>query len=155
MTTIKVEIEGMQQFRKSINSLADQIQNPPAHLMRRLGETSIEDIDRRFMTAGYNTWPPLAHETVLRKHGNSFILIDTGAMFQSTRISGTEKNAVEVDVPYGGKHHDPDVPAIHQHGRGHVPQRKIIDVTPQLETALTDTLQKWVEDMVMAMGKAM
>ena len=155
MPSIKIEIDGMERFHRSVNSLADQIVNPPAKLMRRLGETAIEDIDKRFMTAGYGTWPPLAPSTVAKKHGNSFILIDTGAMFQSTRISGTEKDAVEVDVPYGGAKHNPKVPGYHQHGTGRTPQRKIIDVTPQLESALTDSLETWVIDMAKAFGKGM
>ena len=154
MPTIKIEIDGMQKFRKALNSLGDQIQNPPEKLMRRLGETSIEDIDQRFMTAGYGTWPPLAPSTIAKK-GHGFILIDSGAMFQSSRISGMERNAVEVDVPYGGPEHNPDVPSIHQHGKGHIPQRKIIEVTPKLTQALTDTLTRWLMEMVMAFGKGM
>ena len=154
MPTISIEVNGLQSFRKSLHSLADEINNPPAHALHRIGEAGLEDIDQRFMTAGYNTWQPLAPETVAKK-GNSFILIDSGAMFQSSRIVLTGKNSVQVDVPYGGRNHDPEVPARHQHGGKHLPQRKIIEVTPQLNKRLTDALMLWVLDMVKAFRRAM
>ena len=154
MPDISISIENLQQVQFGLNNLAAQIQDPGEKLLNRLGETAIEDIDQRFMTRGYGTWPPLSPATIARKHGNAMVLIDTGAMFQSTRMNRMSEGQISVEVPYGGKDHDPDVPKKHQEGIG-VPQRKIIEVTPKLTEALNNTVGKWIIDMLMAFGKAM
>jgi len=152
MPTFDYDMSGMAGARKAIHNLAEQIENPPAKMIHRLGEASLEDVDKRFMTRGYNTWPADSEETI-KKKGQAMVLIDTGAMYNSARISGWTRNSITVDVPYGGKNHDPDVPRYHQSGTKHMPQRKIIEVTRKLNLALTDVLKKWVEDMIMAFGK--
>ena len=154
MPTIEVDMSGFDGSRKALHNLASQINNPGEKLMRRLGESSLDDVDQRFMTRGYNTWAPDSESTI-KKKGHGMVLIDSGVMYASAKMSKMTQNEVEIDVPVGGKKHDPMVPIYHQKGTKRMPQRKIIEVTPRLEKSLTDTLQKWVEDMIMAFGKAM
>jgi hypothetical protein len=120
--------------------------------MRRLGEVSLDDVTERFMDRGHGTWAPDSEETVKRK-GNAMVLIDTGAMYASAEVFHPKKNTVGVIVPYGGRNHSPDVPKFHQYGTSKMPQRKIVEVTPQLNTSLMVAMQKWVDDMIMAFVK--
>lgn len=147
-----MKVTGLENVEKAVNNLAEKIASPDTHLMTRLGEAAIEDIDRRFMTRGYNTWPALKPATIARKHSD-FVLIETGAMYASTKITALTRGSVTVGVPSGGKNHSPDVPGYHQHGTRHTPQRKIIEVTPRLMTALTDAVELWVQDMIKAFKK--
>ena len=149
MITVDVQAPGLEQMGKAMNSLADKIANPDAQLMRRLGDACLEDIDKRFMTRGYGTWPSLAPSTIKRK-GNDFILIDSGVMFSSVKVGAVLPGSVQVNVPVGGKRHDPNVPGYHQSGTRRMPQRKIIEITPQLLSGLAATVQLWVSDMIKA-----
>jgi hypothetical protein len=153
--TITINVTGLDEARKTVITLADKIANPDLNLMKRIGDTVVDDIDEKFMTRGYGTWPPLKSSTIKHKKGNSMVLIDTGAMFGSTRIKAVKEGQVEVDVPYGGAGHDPDVPIYHQRGTRKMPQRKIAEVTPLLIEKVVATVKKWVEEMVMAAGKEM
>lgn len=154
MTTINIKVINLDNVQKALDNLTEKINNPPEQLMRRLGETAIEDIDQRFMTRGYGTWAPLKPSTIKRK-GNSMVLIDTGAMLSSVNISKLTQDSVEVDVPFGGKTRNPKVPVFHQEGTKRMPQRKIIEVTPRLKQALASTLEKWVSDITKAFAKGM
>lgn len=150
---IEVNISGVEDVRKAVNNLAEKIENPERNLMIRVGDAVVDDIDERFMSRGYGTWPPLKPSTIARKKGNAMVLIDTGAMYASTRIKNVTQNTVEVDVPFGGARHDPKVPYYHQKpGRR---QRKIIDITPALKAKLVAVVKKWVEDMAEAFNHGM
>lgn len=155
MATIKITVTNLENVEKVMNNLVEQISNPPEQLMRRIGETAIDDIEKRFMTRGYGTWAPLKPETIARKKGNSMVLIDTGAMFSSLKIAKLSEGSVEVDVPFGGKNHSERVPGFHQKGTSRMPSRKIIEVTPQLTMALKATVNRWVADMIKAYRKGM
>lgn len=152
--TIKVTVTNLDNVMKALNNLGDMIQHPDDKLMRRLGDTSIEDVEQRFMTRGYGTWAPLSEETIKRKHSD-FVLIDSGAMFNSKTMELLQPGVVVVKVPYGGKKHDPRIPEFHQQGTSRMPQRKIIEKTPQLVNALARTLSMWVSDMIKAFSKRM
>jgi hypothetical protein len=151
---ITVEATNFENVHKSLHNLAEQISHPNEQIMRRLGETAMEDIEKRFMTRGYGTWPPLAPSTIKKKK-DDFVLIETGAMFSSTKIEFGQPGQVTVSVPYGGKKHDPNVPKYQQLGTKRIPQRKIIDASPKLKAALVNTLVKWVDDMVKAFAHSM
>lgn len=149
MIQININATNFDGVRKALNNLGDKIQNPDEKLMRLIGDTVVDDIDQRFNTRGYGTWPPLQPSTAKRK-GNDFVLIDTGVMVNSTKIGFPAKGKVNVSVPVGGKHHDARVPGFHQNGTNRMPQRKIIEVTPKLKTAIVDTVVLWIRDMIKA-----
>jgi phage gpG-like protein len=149
--SINVKVTGLESTRRAFNNLAEKINNPDDKLMKRIGDTLLEDTDRRFKTRGYGTWPEDSPETVKRKgHGN--VLIKTGAMMSSTKIT-RQGNTVKLTVPYGGKKRSPDVPEYHQEGTRRMPQRKIVAVTTQLTSALAATLTIWIRDVVAAFQK--
>jgi hypothetical protein len=153
---LKVSGVGFNQVHKALNNLAERIENPDEKFTRRIGDTVIEDIDRRFMTRGYGTWPPLKPSTIRRKKGNSMVLIDTGTMYASTRYSIIGPGSVRVSVPYGGRRMNPSVPAFHQEGTSRIPQRKIIDnSSQQLKASLVETTTLWILDMIKAFAKDM
>ena len=154
MPTVKITATNLDNVQKALNNLGDMVQNPDEKLMRRLGDVGVEDTEQRFMTRGYNSWPALSPETVKHKHSD-FVLIDSGAMFNSVTMQMLQPGVVVVKVPFGGKKHDSRVPEFHQEGTSKMPQRKIMAVTPQLTTALKSTLQLWVNDMVKAFRKTM
>ena len=154
MPTVKITATNLDNVQKALNNLGDMVQNPDEKLMRRLGDNAMDDVSQRFLTKGYNTWQELSPETKKRK-GNSFILIDSGAMFNAKTMQMLQPGVVVVKVPFGGKKHDSRVPEFHQEGTSKMPQRKIMAVTPQLTTALKSTLQLWVNDMVKAFRKTM
>ena len=149
---VQVDVKGIANCRKNLNSLAAKIANPDRNLMRRLGETSLDDVDKRFMTGGYGTWKPLSPKTIKRK-GHGFILIDTGAMYASVKIVALELGRVVIKVMWGGKSFNPLVPVFHQRGTRRMPQRKIIEITSQLTTALKGAVSLWISDMVKAWEK--
>lgn len=154
MVGVKIKVEGLENTRRALNNLGEKIANPDVQLSRRLGEACLEDIDRRFNTRGYGTWPALKPSTIRRKK-NSFVLVESGAMRSSPRITSLMSGHVTVEVPFGGKKHDPKVPGYHQNPKkSNLPQRRIVAVTPQLRTALTDALAKWLSDMIKAFGKS-
>jgi hypothetical protein len=153
MIGINVKVEGLEQMAKALDNLAAKIENPDEKLMNRMGEAVIEDIDRRFMTRGYGTWPPLKKSTVKRKKGNDFVLVDTGDMFHASAITSISKGNVVVSVRHGGKDHDPEVPGYHQEGTLKMPKRKIVDAGPRLTKSLRDVIDKWLGDMAKAFMK--
>ena len=143
------EMEGYEEAHRAFETLAQAIVNPGAKLMRRLGDAVVEDIDRRFNTRGYGTWPELKPATAKRK-GNDFVLVETGAMRSSTIISSMGPTEVTVSVPYGGAKHDAKVPGYHQEGTSRMPERAITKETPQLDDALEKAATLWLEDMIKA-----
>ena len=147
--SITITVDGLPDVQRAVDNLASKIANPDDKLMTRVGLAVIEDTERRFMTAGYGTWPPLSAATVKRKKG-SFILIDTGAMFASLRITKQGPQMVDVTVPYGGRKHNPKVPMYHQTGTKRIPQRKIMDKTPQLLKLVDEAVSQWIDDMLKA-----
>ena len=153
MPQVVIKYDGMEQAKAAVNSLADQIKNPDQQLMRRIGDATLEDLDQRFMTRGYGTWAPLSAATIARK-GNDMVLIDTGAMYASSKVE-IAGPAVRVTVPYGGVNHNTSVPAYHQQGTRRMPQRKIVEFTPQLRLNLIDAMVTWLVDMLKAKSKAM
>ena len=150
---VVTKVKGLEEAKKAVRSLAESIKNPDDKLMRRLGDAMLEDTARRFMTRGYGTWKPNAPSTIKRK-GHSNVLIHTGAMMASTQTV-VQGNKVTLTVPYGGKNKSADVPPKHQHGAPHIPQRKIVAVTPQLLERLNIAAKDWVKDLVLAFGKKM
>ena len=151
MTTIKVTIEGIEAAKVALNNLASSIENPGEKLMSRVGDAMLEDVDQRFATRGYGTWPANAPSTIRRKgHGN--VLVESGAMRASTKIS-IQGNEAALTVPHGGRNGSPAVPGYHQRGTGRMPQRQIVDVTPQLMLLLSEALSQWISDVVAAFGK--
>ena len=149
MIGIRIKVKNLDNVLRSVNNLAEKIVNPDEKLLRRLGDVGVEDIDQRFMTRGYGTWPELSPETIKRK-GHDNILIDSGAMFASVRITSLQPHHVEIAVPYGGKKHNEMVPVYHQQGTRKMPQRKIIDVTSKLTSAIGTAAQLWISDMIKA-----
>ncbi len=147
VTVIKMTATGFDGVRKVLNNLSSKIQDPGEKLMQRLGAVVLDDIDMRFVTRGYGTWPPLNPQTIKRK-GHDFVLIDSGTMFNSAKIKQLTRGMVSVGVLKGGKHHDADVPKYHQAGTSRMPKRKIIDVTPQLKQALLRETEVFYSDMV-------
>ena len=150
---INITVQNLDGAERVLNNLAEHIAHPDMQLMRRLGDVGLEDIDKRFMTRGYGTWPPLSPATVARK-GNDFVLIDTGAMFQSVRVGKAIPGSVSIEVPYGGRRHDSKVPGYHQTGTSRMPQRKIVEVTPLLQNAIVQAALKWLDNMLRALTKA-
>jgi phage gpG-like protein len=148
MIKVKITVKNLENVRRAFNNLGDKIENPDTKLMQRLGDTVIEDIDQRFATRGYGTWKPLAPSTIQRK-GHDNILIDTGTMMTSSRITELKDGVVKVTVPYGGKKDSPAVPGYHQNGTDRIPQRKIVEVTEKLTRALNKT-SNWVHEIVEA-----
>ena len=153
MSTVKVTVQGLDAAKAAIDSLFASIQNPGAKLKSRLGDAMLEDVDQRFMTRGYGTWAPLKDETVKRK-GHGHVLIDSGVMMASTEVA-MRQNEVALTVRYGGKYHSLAVPGYHQQGTRRTPQRKIVEVTPQLTALLMEAIRVWVKDLVLAFGKKM
>ena len=149
MFKVDMQIPDLSGVEKAFNNLAEQIKNPDVKLMRRLGDTIIEDVDKRYMARGYGIWSPLKPETIKRK-GHDNPLIETGAMFASSQITKMDSHSVTVGVPYGGRNHDPRVPGFHQYGTSRMPVRQIVAKTPQLVINLKNTLQNWVNDMTKA-----
>ncbi len=147
---IEIKVKGLIECQKALNNLGDRIENPDINLMRRLADTTVDDIDTRFMTRGYGTWAPLAESTIQHKKGNQMVLIDTGAMMGSVTIKSIQPGSLVVTVPYGGGKHNPDVPTYHQKGTKKMPQRRIIEVTSKLKNALTSTVMIWISDMIKA-----
>ena len=146
---IKITSTGFESAHKVLDNFASKLENPDEKLMKRLGGVVLEDIDRRFMTRGRNTWAPLSPRTISRK-GHDSVLIDTGAMFASAQITSLNKGRVSVGVLHGGARHNPEVPGYHQNGTSRIPQRKIIDDTPILHLALIVEIKTWVSDMLAA-----
>lgn len=147
VATIHVTATGFEHVHKVLNNLASMIENPDEKLMQRLGAVVLDDIDTRFMTRGHGSWAPLKPQTVKRK-GHDFVLIDSGAMFNSAKIKQLTKGMVSVGVMQGGRNHDPDVPGYHQEGTKRTPKRKIIEATPQLSQALRLETAKFYDDMI-------
>ncbi len=148
MISITVNATGLDKALSNLDGLAARI-NKPAVLVRRMGEAVMEDIDQRYMTQGRGTWPALKPETVKRK-GNSFILIETGAMYASTRMAEITDTSVTVDVPYGGRNHAVIVPLAHQKGTRVIPQRRIIASAAELMPMLRGVLAHWLEQITQA-----
>jgi len=153
MATVRVTIEGLDGARMALNNLALAIEKPDDKLLTRLGDAMLEDTDIRFMSRGYGSWPPLKPATIKRK-GHANVLIDSGAMMASTEIS-KHGNEVILTVPHGGKNRSTAVPGYHQTGTRTMPQRKVVDVTPQLMVRLGEAMAKWVSDLIAAFGKDM
>ena len=152
MVAINIRVTGIENMKLAVNNLASKIQNPDDKLMRRIGDAMLEDTDRRFMSRGYGTWPPLKPETIKRKKGNSMVLIDSGVMMASTKVQRVG-NSMKLTVQDAGRKHDEDVPMYHQEGTKRMPRRKIVEATPQLTSLLAATLTIWIRDMIAAMGK--
>jgi phage gpG-like protein len=150
---INVKLSGIPETRASLDSLAARIINPDDKFMRRLGDALLEDTDRRFETRGYGTWPEDAPETVKRK-GHAQVLVDSGDMRAST-ITKRVGNTVKIIVQHGGKNRSPDVPGYHQGGTRRMPQRRIVQKTPQLLSLLTAEMLLWISDMAKAVKKKM
>ena len=89
------------QVQKAVDNLAERIRNPDDKLMRRMIDASVEDVDRRFATRGYNTWPPLSPRTIKRK-GNDEVLVETGTMRVSVFYRYVAKGIFQIFVPFGG-----------------------------------------------------
>jgi phage gpG-like protein len=151
--SINFKLTGIPETRAALDSLAARIVNPDDKFMRRLGDALLEDTDRRFETRGYGTWPEDAPETVKRK-GHGQVLVDSGDMRQSTVIKRVG-NTVKIIVQHGGKNRNPDVPGYHQNKTRRMPQRRIVQKTPQLMSLLTATILLWVSDLVKAFKKKM
>ncbi|OBW61097.1 MAG: hypothetical protein A9183_03055 [Dehalococcoides mccartyi] len=149
---IRIHMAGLKETRYFVQTLATRIEHPDQKLMQRLGDTLLDDTDQRFMTRGYGTWAPNKPSINKRKKGST-VLIDTGAMFASTQVS-ISNSKTSLTVPYGGAEHNPDVPRYHQQGTSRMPQRKILEVTPQLLRALKETVVLWVRDMIKASRKS-
>jgi hypothetical protein len=148
MITVNIKVENLEKVQRLLNNLGDKIENPGEKLFNRLKAAGMEDIDQRFMSRGYGTWPSLSPRTIKRK-GHSFVLVDTGAMLSSAKAY-RRGNRIFIRIPYGGRTHNPDVPRYHQTGTRRMPQRKIIEVTPQLRMRLRNTVVEYVHDMVRA-----
>lgn len=132
---------------KTTNNLAqliERIGSPGENVMRELGRQTLIDIEARFATQGYGEWAPLAAETVRRKENRSTILVDTGIMRRSTRISKVTNDSLEVEVPGAGEGLDPEIPIKHQEGIG-VPKREIIKTTDRLLARYEPVLERWVQ----------
>jgi len=146
---ISITATGVKEVRAKLASLAAAIENPGEKVMKRLAGVCLEDIDQRFATRGYGTWQPLSPRTIKRK-GHENVLVDTGAMQSSPRIATLTGNSFSVEVPYGGRRHNPDIPGYHQRGTSRMPQRKIVEVTPRLTAALILETESWLSSMTEA-----
>jgi hypothetical protein len=146
---IEIKTRGLEEAQKAVSTLAEMIENPDAKLATRMGDAVLEDIDERYMTRGYGQWPPLSPETIKRK-GHDNPLIDTGAMFASSRYKLLGPGRVMVEMPFGGRGHDARVPSFHQNGTSRTPQRQIIAITPQLINRIQATVEQWIDDMLKA-----
>ena len=145
MVQIRVTVTGADRMDQQLEKISQALQDGPGlDRMTEVGQAAMADVDARFDTAGYGTWVPLSPITIARK-GHDTILIDTGNMRASVGISDVKPTRVTVTVPYGGKDNDPAVPVRHQLGLGtNLPQRKIVDVTPQLLERLTPIILDWL-----------
>ena len=151
MTAIKIKIEGLDAVLAAISGLKTSIEHPDERLTDRIGDAMLEDVDQRFASRGYGTWAPLSLRTIKRK-GHSNILVDSGVMRASTTVA-KNVNEVVLTVPRGGRNGSAAVPGYHQRGTGRMPQRKIVDVTPQLMARLRDALAKWISNLVADFGR--
>ena len=116
---------------------------PGVVVMQELGKAGITDVEQRFKTRGYGTWAPLKPATIARK-GHDTILVDTGTMKDSVGIGIVTANKVTVTVPHATRDKRTDIPGYHQRGSQHLPQRKIVEVTSQLQDRLRPIVKEWL-----------
>lgn len=139
--------EALRSMFESIQAIQRSVEDGPGEeLMYKVGKVLLDDVERRFITEGYGTWDPLSAVTIARK-GHDTILQDSGIMKDSARIAMIGPGKVVVEVPYGGKNRDPEVPRRHQEGNPstNLPQRKIVEMTPQLQARLDEIMFEWMD----------
>ena len=144
MIEVKVNVVGLDKLLVKTGQFHELLQRGPGvSVMTKLGTAAVEDVEDRFRSRGYGTWQPLSPATVARK-GHDTIMVDTRTMVNSVGINVLTNDRVTVTVPYGGADKRTDIPIRHQLGQGNVPQRKIVEVTPQLLGRLTPVIKEWV-----------
>ena len=150
---IDLHTKGSHTVEKQLEAFSKQLNDGPGEgVMRFLGQAGLEDIRARFRTKGYGTWPPLSEVTIRQKKGRNkeAILVDSGVMRHSPRITHADANTVKVGVPYATADERAGIPAKHQMGEGNVPQRKIVDITPQLLKRLDAMIKRWFKTLIKA-----
>ena len=146
VVSFDVQTEGMDSMIGQLETIADSVQDGPGlRVMEDVGKAAMADIDARFDTGGYGTWVPLSPLTIALKGGRTEILIDTGNMRNSVGISQVNADSVIVTVPRGGEDNDPAVPIQHQLGTDRIPQRKIVEDTPELRERLSAVVNEWIQ----------
>lgn len=144
MAKVTFIVTGLDEVLEQLDRFSTLLKDGPGiQVMRETGQAALEDVDARFDTGGYGTWVPLSPLTIAAKGGRTEILIDTSNMRKSVGIGELETSRVTVTVPTGGKDNDPRIPGYHQRGGGRLPQRKIVEDTPQLREKLTAVIHPW------------
>ena len=148
MPSVNIKLHGVGDLKSKMMNMSKALEIGPGDVvMMKIGKAVTEDIQARFDTEGYGTWKPLSPLTIKRK-GHDKILIDTGIMMGSVGVDKITDKSVRVVVPHATEDRDTKIPQEHQKGvpRKNLPQRKIVEKTPQLIGRIMPIVHEWLKD---------
>jgi hypothetical protein len=130
MIPVIVEIPGQQDLMAAFVKL-DDLYDDLSPVFEAVGEEALKDIQHKFDVGGPG-WPPHAESTRKKLVGPTRILRDSDTLYDSFQ-EGAAGNIFRVSAREGEFGSDIFYGIFHQEGRGHNPERKIIDAKQQDE----------------------
>lgn len=150
MIPLTVHLTGEAELQAGFSKLLDIFSDFSPIFEKKIGPGSLDDIQHRFDVGGPG-WAKHAASTLKKTVGPKRLLRDTDTLYNSFK-KGAPENVFKVaprsfeggsSVFYG---------IFHQEGRGHNPERVIVDITPEQESSYMEFMVEGINEQIQQAG---